>query len=96
MAIKNIIFVDTVMNISAKFQLYPPHGFWVDDFWIFFLKFSILVANQNNSEVWTKIICLLEDYSMNISIKLLSKYMQWESNKFSLFPLKVNGNFKLP
>ena len=38
------------MNISAKFQLYPPHGFWGDDFWIFSLKFSILVANQSNSE----------------------------------------------
>ena len=24
------------MNISAKFQLYPPYSFWRVDFWIFF------------------------------------------------------------
>ena len=37
-----------VMNISAKFQLYPPYGFWVDDFFYFFLKFSLLVAMAIN------------------------------------------------
>ena len=27
-----------VMNISTKFQLHSPYGFWGDDFWIFFLQ----------------------------------------------------------
>ena len=46
---KNAIFVEAnVMKISAKFQLYPPYGFWADDFWIFFLKFSHLVAMATN------------------------------------------------
>ena len=35
-------------------------------------------GNQSNSEVWTKFICLVEDYSRNISVKLLSKYLQYE------------------
>ena len=36
-AIKNIIIVEAnVLNISAKFQLYPPYGFWGDDFFFFF------------------------------------------------------------
>ena len=35
-AIKIIFFIETnVMNISTKFQLHPPYGFW-EDFWIFF------------------------------------------------------------
>ena len=60
-AIKNKIFVEAnVMNISAKFQLHPPYGFWLDDFWIFCWKFSLSVAmatNQiqrfgENSYVW--------------------------------------------
>ena len=29
-------------------------------------------GNQSNSEVWTKFRCLVEDYSRNISVKLLS------------------------
>ena len=29
---KNVIFVEAnVMNISAKFQLYPFYGFWEED-----------------------------------------------------------------
>ena len=50
---------------------------------------------QSNSEVWTKFISLVEDYSRNISVKLLSKYLQWDSSKGLLwhFPLQVNGNF---
>ena len=53
------------MNISVKFQLHPPYGFWGDDFLIFFRKFNILVAmatspqNQSNSAVWKKIIYML-------------------------------------
>ena len=41
---KKASFVEAnVMNISAKFQLYPLYGFWYD-IWIFFLKFSLLAA----------------------------------------------------
>ena len=94
-AIKNIVFIETnVMIISVKFQLHPPYGLWGNDFFIFFfVKFSL-----SNSTVCTKIISLVEDYSINISEKLLPKYLQWDSNKcqFSFFPLQVNGNFKLP
>ena len=37
---KNIVFVGAnVMNISTKFQLRLPYGFWEEDFWIFFRKF---------------------------------------------------------
>ena len=32
------------MNISAKFQLHLPYGFWADDFSNFFRKFSFSVA----------------------------------------------------
>ena len=62
------------MNISTKFQLHPPYGFWGEDFWIFFRK---------------KFIWLIEDHSGNISVKLLSKYLQWDSSKcqFSFFPI---------
>ena len=32
-AIKNASFVEVnAINISAKFQLYFPYGFWADDF----------------------------------------------------------------
>ena len=49
MAIKNILFIEAnVMNISAKFQLHPPYGFWGDDFLIFFRKFSLSVAMATN------------------------------------------------
>ena len=60
-AIKNKSFVEAnVMNISAKFQLHPPYGFWGDDFWIFFRKFILSVAMATdqiqqfgqNSYVW--------------------------------------------
>ena len=48
-AIKNIVFVEAnVMNISTKFQLHPPYGFWGEDFLIFFCKFSISVAMATN------------------------------------------------
>ena len=91
-AIKNKPFVEAnVMNISAKFQLHSP-------LWLlrrlFFNIFSQIYpfgchGNQSNSAVWTKVIYLIEDYSRNISVKLLSKYLQWDCNKsqFSLFPL---------
>ena len=61
---KNILFVKAnVMNISTKFQLYSPYGFCCP-------------GNQSDSAVWTKFMWLVEDYSRNISVKLLSKRMQ--------------------
>ena len=84
MAIKNKIFIEVnFINISAKFQVHPPYGFWGEDFWIFFLQIYPLGChdNRSNSAVWTKFIRFIEDYSRNISVKLLSKYLQWESNK---------------
>ena len=97
-AIKNINFVEAnVMNIFAKFQLHAPYGFW------FFNIFSQIYpfgchGNQSNSAVWTKFVCLVEDYPRNISEKLLSKYLQWDRNKglLSLFPFHLYGNCKLP
>ena len=45
--LKKATFVETnVMNISAKFQLHLPYGFWEDDFQVFFHKFSLSVTNQ--------------------------------------------------
>ena len=40
----------------------------------------------------------MEDYTTNIYKNVLSKYLQWDSNKdlLSLFSLWVCGNFKLP
>ena len=35
--------------------------------------------------IWTKFIWSVEDYSRNISVKLLSKYLQWDSNKSQYF-----------
>ena len=89
-AIKNITFVEAnVMNIYAMCQLHLPHGFWGDDFWrkktCMFSHFDCH-GNQSNSVVWTKFIYLVKDYSRNISVKLLSKYMQWDRNK-GLFSL---------
>ena len=66
------------MNISAKFQLRPPYGFCGDDFFNIFSRIYPFGChgNQPNSAVWTKFVCLVEDYSRNISVKLLSKYLQ--------------------
>ena len=89
MAIKNTIFVEAnVTNISAVSASYP---LWLLRRWFF----NIFLANLSNSDDWTKFLCLVKDYSRNISVKLLSKYLQWDSNKglLSFFPLQVNGNF---
>ena len=90
-AIKNKLFVEAnVMNISAKFQLHPPYGFWGDDFLIFFLRIYPFSChgNQSNSAIWTKFMFAVEDFSRNSSVKRLLKYLQWDSNKdlLSLFP----------
>ena len=49
MTIKNTIYVEAnVMNMSAKFQLHPPYGFWGEDFLTFFQKFTLYVAMATN------------------------------------------------
>ena len=73
---KNVIFVEAkVMNISVKFQLYPLYGFCGDDVFNIFLQIQPFGChgNQSNSEVWMKMICYVEDYSRNSSVKFLSK-----------------------
>ena len=96
-AIKNIIFVEAnVMNISAKFQFHPTYGSEEMIFEYFFCKFILSVAMETNQiQRFGQNSCLAEDYSRNISVKLLSKYLQWDSNKglLSLFPLQVNENY---
>ena len=82
-AIKNAIFVEAnAINISATFPLYPPYGFFL----IFLLKFSLSIAMATNQiqRFGQKRICLVEDNSRNISVKLLSKYLQQHSNKCPL------------
>ena len=53
------------MNITAKFQLYRPNGLIGVDFFSLH-KFSISVAITTNeiAGVWTKIIYLIEDHSI--------------------------------
>ena len=36
------------MNMYVKFQLYPPNGFWEEDFLIIFRKFTFYVAMATN------------------------------------------------
>ena len=94
-AIQNKIFIEAnVMNISA---VSGSSLLWLlRRFLSFFLFFFFLIypfschGNQTNSAAWIKFICFIEDYSRNISIKLLSKYLQWDSNKcqFPLFHYK--------
>ena len=64
---KNFIFVEAnAINISAKVQLYPPYGFWGDDFWIFFLEFRLSVALATNQiQSFGQNMCN-SDYGVNI------------------------------
>ena len=90
-ATKTIFVEANVMNISAKFQLHAAYGFWGEMILSYFSQIYPFGwhGNQSNSAAWTKFICLVEDYSRNISEKLLSKYLQWDRNKglLSLVPL---------
>ena len=66
---KSIFAVATVMNISAKFQLFPHIA--SEYLCAHFASFC-----ESNSDVWTKIICFSEDYSLDIPLKLLSRSLQ--------------------
>ena len=49
MTIENITYVEAnVMNTYAKFQLNSPYGFWGEEFWIIFRKFTLYVAMATN------------------------------------------------
>ena len=87
------------MNITAKFQLHPPYGFWGDDFVYFLRKFSLSVAMATN-----QIQRFGQNYVFGRGLLdkhlwfFWPKYLQRDSNKcqFSFLPLQINGNFKLP
>ena len=55
--------------------------------------FEYFFANQSNSDILTKFIWLVEDHSRNISVKLLSKYLQWDTSK-SQFPFPPPPHYK--
>ena len=82
-------------------QAHGPHLLtWVSSYKSLSMHFSLLVvmflpnypfgchSNQSNSAFWTKCVYSVEDYSSNISIKLLSTYLLWVRNKglLSFFP----------
>ena len=75
------------MNNSAKLKLYSPYGFWGVTVSICFGEFRLSVChdNQSNWEVWTKMVCLVENHSRKNFVKRLSKYLQWDSNKCQFF-----------
>ena len=79
-AIKNITFVEiNVMNISTNksINFIPLMASEQMIFEYFFVNLSFgCHGNQSNSAVWTKFTHLVEDYSRNISVKLLSKHLQ--------------------
>ena len=75
-------------------QAHGPHLLtWVNSYKRLIMQLSLLVvmflpnyhfgchSNQSNSAFWTKCVYSVEDYSSNISIKLLSTYLQWVRNK---------------
>ena len=71
-------------NISAK-----SHSFWEDDLlrYFFLIYFSFWLPWQpiKMSSGHKNIICLIEDHSRNISVKVLSKYLQWLNNNTILY-----------
>ena len=85
----NIKFVEAnVMNISAKFQLHAPYGFWGDEILIFFPEFIISVAMATNQ---------IQQFGQNFicSEKRLSKYLQWDKKKRTTFTFPIISLWKL-
>ena len=72
-----------MLDYSEKFQLCPHilHNFGGH-------------GKQLNSAAWTAFMCLLEDYSRNISVEGLSKCFSkiQKNGQLLLFPLYVYGN----
>ena len=101
-----IVFI-WVLFYWRSFPEQQAHGShlltWVNSYKSLSKHFSLLVAmflpiypfgchsNQSDSAFWTTCIYSVEDYSSNISIKLLSTYLQWVRNKglLSYFPSQV-------
>ena len=58
------------MNISAKFELHPPYGFWDDFFVYIFRKFILSIATNQIQRFGQNLYSYLaEDYSRNTSVK---------------------------
>ena len=53
-----------VMNISAKFQLHTPYGFWEEDFWIYLGKFRLSVPMATNHQRTIGSVSLTWELSM--------------------------------
>ena len=76
-----------IKNISRKFQLHSPDGFWRKDFFLYIiLQISRFRCHDNiKFRDWTNFICniwlITEDFWRNIFVKLLSKYLQWDRKK---------------
>ena len=60
-----------VLSMYAKFQLHPITWFLRGRFLNIFTKIDPFCRpnNQSNSQIWTKVIRHVEDYSINISVK---------------------------
>ena len=74
------LFVSYAHVNLCHFSLPPGVGGWLRLLLValpecFCLHFSIAMAIKQ-IHVWTKMLCLVEDYPRNISVKLLSKYLQ--------------------
>ena len=72
----NIISAEAnVVNISAKFQLHPHTA--SEEKIFFFFKFILLVAMEPNQiQPFGQNPCLVQNYTRNMSVKHLSKYLQ--------------------
>ena len=78
------------MNMYAKFQPYPPFGFWGEDFLIILRKFTLYVAMATNQiQRFGQNSYESENYSRNVSVEKNSKYLQWDGKncQFPLFPI---------
>ena len=67
---QNTIFVEVnIMNISVKYQLLHPYGFWWDDFFLFSFSFFVAMAT-NPIQLLEQNLCLVWDYSRSMSLTL--------------------------
>ena len=89
-----------MMNISIKFSsiehIFSEEIIFLSIFFFNFLHYGFQ-GNQYKRH-WDKNIWLMQDFSRNISIEVLSKYLQCSTVNavFQFSPLKVSGKSKLP
>ena len=95
--IKNIKFVKVnMMDISTKSLPHRAYGFWGDKSLSICSIFCILVSMEaSENEQWATIVWLMENYSRNISIKVLSKYLKWLGSKFHFSIFSIISLWKL-